>query len=346
MTADSSRGDLLVSAVDIRRAASQGVIRQEDAERLLEWASRGSATSPAPRERRKGLNIVSVAYYFGALLMISACAWFLGDKWESLGDRGILITCLVYAAVALGIGVWLRAQGFMVAGGLLVTVAVSLTPLITYTIEHMLGFWPVGDPGKYGNYYPFIHGSWVIMELATIVAAALALRFVRFGFLVAPLAFSFWFFSMDVAALLARVDNLSWDDRKWVSVVVGLLTMGIGYGLDRTLRRGPSASEDFPFWCYLFGLMAFWGGLTAMDSGSQVSQFIYLLINVGLIGIALPLRRTTFLVFGALGSWTYVGHLAYTVFKNSIFFPFAIALFGLGMILSTVWAQRRWLRAI
>jgi hypothetical protein len=73
--------------------------------------------------------------------------------------------------------------------------------------------------------------------------------------------------------------------------------MCIGYGLDRTLRRDASVSEDFPFWCYLFGLMAFWGGLTAMNSDSQLNQFIYLLIN-------------------------------------------------LGMILSTVWAQRRWLRTI
>ena len=187
MTADSSQSDIVVSAVDIRRAASQGVIGRDDAERLLDWARRSKATTAATPERRKGLNIVSVAYYFGALLMISACAWFLGDKWESLGDGGILITCLVYAGVALAIGVWLRTQGFLVAGGLLVTVAVALTPLITYTIEHMLGFWPVGEPGKYKNYYPFIHGSWVIMELATIVAAALALRFVRFGFLVAPM---------------------------------------------------------------------------------------------------------------------------------------------------------------
>ena len=131
------------------------------------------------------------------------------------------------------------------------TVAVSLTPLLTYTIEHKIGFWPVGNPGRYGNYYPLIHGSWVIMELATILAAALALRFVRFGFLVAPIAFSFWFLSMDMAARLEKVNDLPWDDRKWVSVIVGAVTMGIGYGLDRTLRKDARVSEDSPFWCYL-----------------------------------------------------------------------------------------------
>ena len=207
--------------------------------------------------------------------MISACAWFLGDKWDELGDGGILMTCLVYAGIAIAIGVWLRKSGFPVAGGLLVTVAVSLTPLITYTVEDMLGMWPANKPGSYKDFYPLIHGSWIVMELATIAAAALALRFIRFGFLVAPMAFSFWFFSMDLAAFLQHENELSWDGRRW---------------------------------------------------------------------IALRLRRSTFLVFGALGSWTYIGHLAYDVFKDSVLFPFVIAAIGLGMILTTVWAQRRWVR--
>lgn len=132
-------GNDLISVDDIRHAASQGIIGAGDAERLVDWVSRQGALSATRRESRRGLNIVSVAYYFGALLMISACAWFLGDKWKSLGDTGILVTCLVYAAVATGTGLWLRRMDFPIAGGLLVTVAVSLTPLITYTIEDMVG---------------------------------------------------------------------------------------------------------------------------------------------------------------------------------------------------------------
>jgi hypothetical protein len=37
----------------------------------------------------------------------------------------------------------------------------------------------------------------------------------------------------------------------------------------------------------------------------------------------------------------YLGHLAYEVFKDSFFFPFVLALLGLGLILLTVWMQRR-----
>jgi hypothetical protein len=351
-TQSEPRGsELLLTSSDIYRAAAEGVLPQADAERLVQWGYEQrfdrsllpEPKRPAP-EQRKGLNLVTVAYYFGAMLMISACAWFLGDKWESLGSPGIFITVLIYMLLASSLGWWLRGKGYFVGGGLLITVAVCLVPLLIYTVEDMLGLWPDGDPGAYKNYYPLIHGSWIIMELATIAAAAVALRFVRFGFLTAPMAFSFWFLSMDLAALILGEVNYDWETRKWISVVVGLFTLLIGYGLDKKLRRSERPdSEDYAFWCYLFGMFAFWGGLTAMDSGSEVKRALYALMNIGLIGLAVKLRRTTFLIFGALGVHLYLGHLAYRVFKDSFLFPFALALLGLSLILLTVWMQRRML---
>jgi hypothetical protein len=352
MTSHSQeKSGLLLTAPDIYRAADEGVLSPADAERLVQWGYEQRLNrsllpepkSPAP-EQRKGLNLVTVAYYFGAMLMISACAWFLGDKWEALGSPGIFITVLLYGLVAARLGWWLRHKGYLVGGGLLITVAVCLVPLLTYSIQDMLGIWPAEHPGSYERFYPWIHGSWIVMELATIAVAALALRYVRFSFLTAPIAFSFWFLSMDVAAWILGDAYPSWETRKWISVIVGLITLLVGYGLDRTLHKpGEPRSQDFAFWCYLFGLLAFWGGLTAMDSDSEVRRLLYLLLNIGLIGLAVKLRRTTFLVFGALGVHLYLGHLAYRVFQDSFFFPFVLALLGLSLILVTVWMQRRML---
>jgi hypothetical protein len=340
----TAEADLLFTASDILRAAEEGVLPRPEAERLVEWG-RARRTEAKPRvrpEEQKGLNAVTVAYYFGAMLMISACAWFLGDKWESLGSRGVFATALVYMAVALGVGLWLRARGYVVGGGLLVTVAVCLVPLLTYTVEDMLGLWPGERPGAYKDFYPWVHGSWVVMELATIGAAALALRFVPFGFLTAPMAFSFWFFSMDVAEWAIGRDALTRNERCWISVAVGLLTMLVGFGLEYTRGADEDTpyTEDFAFWCYLFGLLAFWGGFTAMESGSEFGRILYALLNVGLILLAIWLRRATFLVFGVLGVHIYLGHLAYEVFKDSVLFPFALAVLGLSVILVTVFAQR------
>ncbi len=119
-----------------------------------EWKT--AAGSIAPPEQSKGFNLVTVAYYFGALLMISACAWFLGDKWDALGSPGVLITAGIYLTIAATLGWWLRKKGYLVGGGLLITVAVCLVPLITYAIEDILGYWPGDHPGDYKNYYEMV----------------------------------------------------------------------------------------------------------------------------------------------------------------------------------------------
>lgn len=338
---------IVFTPADLDEAALQGLITNDQADELVRWGYRRLYENPSrepmePRaEENKGFNLVTVAYYFGALLMIGACGWFLGDKWETLGSTGVFTTALVYVLAAASIGLWVRKQGFIVGGGLLVTVAVCLVPLLTYSLQDLLGLWPAEHPGRYAEFFPRIHASWIVMELATIGVAAIALWFIRFGFLTAPIAFSFWFFSMDVASLILQDRQLSGDRREWISVIVGIITIVIGYLLDRYMPQQPGRrSEDFAFWCYFFGTLAFWGGLTAMDGESELNRAIYALINVGLIGLAIKLRRTVFLVFGAIGVHIYLGHLAYTVFKDSFFFPFAIAFLGLSLILATVFAQR------
>src|SRR5688572_12600638 len=161
---DTSDHELSLTSADIYLAADEGVLPRADADRLVRWglerrfSDSGLAEPKALEvEQRKGLNLVTVAYYFGAMLMISACAWFLGDKWELLGSRGVFVTVLIYMVIAARLGWWLRSNGYLVGGGLLITVAVCLVPLLTFTVEDMLGIWPHDRPGAYKNYYPWIN---------------------------------------------------------------------------------------------------------------------------------------------------------------------------------------------
>lgn len=343
---DDHTSEISLSIADVQNAAEEGIITESASQDLIRWACERAAAEgrnkieTVPSETAKGFNVVTVAYYFGAMLMISACAWFLGDKWDALGTSGVLTTTIIYFGTAVSLGWWLRGRNYIVGGGLLITVAVCLVPLITFCIEKLTGIWPDMPPGKYEDFYPLVRGSWIAMEMATMAVALIALRSVRFGFLTAPLAFSLWFFSMDLGSWILGRNSLEWNERAWISVAVGFVTMFVGYGLDRTLNSPDKPrSEDFAFWCYLFGLMGFWGGLTSIDSDSEIGRFVYLLVNIGLVGIALYLRRTVFLVFGAIGIHIYLGHLAYEVFKDSFLFPFALALLGLSLILVTVFTQ-------
>jgi len=98
--------------------------------------------------------------------------------------------------------------------------------------------------------------------------------------------------------------------------------------------------QDFAFWGYLFGVVAFWGGLSLMEGGGEVAKFVYCLINVALIVVSVLLRQRVFLVFGALGVLGYLGHLSYRVFEDSLLFPVVLTIAGILLIYLGVLFQR------
>lgn len=313
---------------DLHWAVGQGVLSIEQAELL--WKKLQSRT-----EVRSTFDLSHLAYYFGALVVMSAMGWFMTLGWERYGGGGIFVISITYAILFLLAGrtLWFREK-LKIPGGLLFTLAVWMTPLAIYGLERMAGIWPQGDPGSFRDYHIWIRGSWILMEIGTILAGLIALRFIRFPFLTFPIAFSLWYMSMDVTPLLLGRKEFSWHERLWVSLCFGLIMLLVSYLADRW------AEQDFAFWGYLFGLLAFWGGLSLMESGSEWRKFLYCLINLGLMLTAILLERRAFLVFGALGVFGYLGHLSYSVFKDSMLFPLALTFFGLLIIYLGVQYQR------
>ena len=307
-----------LSREDFKWAADRGVITAEQADEL--WNAFLNRSSG-----RSSFDLAHLAYYFGALIVISAMGWFMTLGWERFGGRGIFLISAIYAAcfVLAGNRLWYR-QNLRVPGGLLFTLAVWMAPLAIYGIERMVGFWPLSDPGTYRDFHEWIKGSWILMELGTILAGLIALRYVRFPFLTFPIAFALWYMSMDLTPIIAQTGSFTWEQRLWVSAVFGAAVLVCAYVVDRR------AKEDYAFWLYLFGLLAFWGGLSLMESGSQWKKFFYCLINVVLMVLGVLLQRKAFLVFGALGVFGYLGYLSWDVFQNSLMFPFVLT--GIGLV--------------
>jgi hypothetical protein len=324
-----------ISRDDLDRAVAQGTITKKQADELwglLKGTVAATQTSAeGARQLRSGgaksrFDFVHLAYYFGALIVIGAMGWFMTLGWETFGGGGIFAIACVYAFcfVLAGRTLW-QKDDLKTPGGLLITMAVGMTPIGIYGLERLLGWWPESDPGVYQGFHTWIKGGWFAMEIATIAAGALALRFFRFPFLTATTAFTLWYMSMDLAPLLYG-PHPSFNDRAWLSADFGLAVLLVGYLIDRRTQ------EDFAFWLYLFGLLAFWGGLSSMQSDSELRKVIYLLINLGLMFVSIILNRRVFIVFGSLGVMGYLGHLAYKVFKDSMMFPFALSLIGIAII--------------
>jgi hypothetical protein len=173
------------------------------------------------------------------------------------------------------------------------------------------------------------------MDGATVLAALIALRFFRFPFIVMPLAVALWFASMDLTPWIFGDKWADWENRKIISIWFGLFVLAVAWLVD--LR----AKGDFAFWLHLFGLLTFWGGLTAMDSDSELSKALYCALNVLLLLLSIFLQRRAYAVFGALGIASYLGHLSYRVFKDSLLFPFALSLIGVAIIAAGLLYFRR-----
>ena len=173
------------------------------------------------------------------------------------------------------------------------------------------------------------------MEFGTLAVGAIVAWKYKYPFLIMPIAVTLWYMSMDIAAMIAG-GTPEFELRSLVSMYFGFLMIALAFWVDVRARK----TADYAFWLYIFGVMAFWGGMTAQHSDDELSKFIYFCINMLMIGVGVLLIRRVFVVFGAIGGSLYLGHLASTVFRDSWLFPIALTAIGLLIIYLGVLWQR------
>lgn len=312
----------------LQQAVSRGIISEDQAQQVWALSTEQGLSTP-------GFRFTHILYYLGGFIAIGAMTLFMTLGWESFGGWGLFAIALAYGAVGLWLtGYLLDRKRLPIPAGIAAAFVVSLTPLAVYGLQRALGFWPEGQ--AYRAYHTLVDWRWMAMELATLAAGAALLWRYRLPFMVMPIALTLWYMSMDLTPFLFRAEDQSLALRKMVSLWFGLLMLLLALWTDIRSRHG----KDFAFWLYLFGLFAFWGGLSMMQSDSQVGKFIYLCINLLLIACGAILSRRMFAVFGGLGVTGYLGQLAYGVFKNSLLFPFALTAIGLGVVsLGILWQR-------
>ena len=307
-------------------ASQQNIIDVSQVEPLYEFLKSKEAEMPV-------FNFTNVLYYLGGLIAIGAMTLFMSLGWESFGGLGIMMVCLIYAVAGIAISNNFARKSLTIPAGICATFVVCLTPLAVYGLQQWLGMWP--DETVYKDYHRYIKWHWIYMELATLAVGAVIAWKYKYPFLVMPIAVTLWYMTMDVTAMLTGGDA-SWEIRKLVSMYSGLLMIAFAFWVDiRTAKKA-----DYPFWLYLFGVLAFWCGLSSMHSDSEWSKFFYFCINLLMIGVGVLIVRRVFVIFGAIGSCAYFGHLAEHVFKESWLFPITLTAIGLGIIyLGVLWQK-------
>ena len=319
-----------VTKSQLEDAARSGLLKPEQVAPLCDYLQANQAGAPR-------FDFTHVLYYLGGLIAIGALTLFMNLGWEQFGGWGIFFICLLYAGVGLWITNRFSAAGHAVPAGICGAFVVALTPLAIYGVQQGMGLWPeVPEEGMaYRDYHHFIKFLWIYMELGTLLAGALMLWRYRYPFLLMPVAATLWYLSMDIAELLVG-DIVGFAEQAQITMWFGLVITLLALWVDIRSRH----TSDYAFWLYLFGVMAFWGGLSSQQSDSEMAKFVYFCINLLLIVVGVALVRKVFVIFGALGASMYFGHLANAVFQDSWLFPIALTFIGIAVIyLGVVWQK-------
>ncbi|GGF86663.1 hypothetical protein GCM10007301_53200 [Azorhizobium oxalatiphilum] len=334
---------ILISLDDLDAAVVAGVIGRPQADAL--WAYLGGRPAFAPNGlETPRFSFGHTLYYFGGLLAIAAMTLFMTLSWDVLGPWGIAVLAVLYAIACWIAAETLLKRGLSIPAGLLGALAVCLVPLATWAIQHALGLWPELSGGvsgaRYSQYHQWVDARWLTLEVTTLIIGGLMLWRLPLPFMVMPLAVTLWYMSMDFARVGQGQDvwDWDWDHARHVSLLFGIGMCVVAGGLDIYRRRRGTA--DFSTWLYLFGGIAAWTGLTFSGAGNEFGRLGYALLNAGLVLFGAAIGRRIFTVLGAFGIATYLGYLAFDLFQDSLLFPLALSLLGLGIVAIGIWWQR------
>jgi hypothetical protein len=325
-------------------AVARGLISSAQRTQLLALATEGSTAARAwpgellawAREAPRGLNAISLAYGVGALVVLFALGWFLADRWDLLGPRGVLVVGLLYMALFWVTARVFRREGFATARGTALVFVVCTVPLVTWALLRSTGLWDALDPGscRLDAAYWDCRGRAVVLAASAFVGALACMRAAAFGPLMVPGATALTIVLFELVGELARAGGPA--VMGWPAVVVASVLATLAYETDR--RR--SGSADYGRWLHLAAAVVAAVALVQLFTLEQDRRLLLLPTALAMIASSLFLRRVVWLLLGLLALFQSLSWLAREVFKDAVAFPLILGFVGLGLIIVTVLVQR------
>jgi hypothetical protein len=278
-------------------------------------------------------KLLKVLYYGGGFLIISAMTWLIGTSLASLGKIGVVVFVSLYLIVFFISGyILFYRKKLEIAGGLLFSVSISLVPLLVFCILRLANFWEIGT--EYEDFYIWIKGRFIVLELCAIAFAVPILLKTKFPFIVFLIAFALWFMSMDIEPIIFEKAKATWTERAIVSRIFGFIMIIIGYICDIKFKK------DYSFWLYLFGLLTLTSGFSVFYNSDNFMFIVFGMVHILMIVFSIILDRNVFLVFGSIGIIEFLGRLSYKYFKGFFLFPFSLTVIGVILIICGVYYQK------
>ncbi|GHV95835.1 hypothetical protein AGMMS50293_21550 [Spirochaetia bacterium] len=278
-------------------------------------------------------KLMKLLYYGGGFLIISAMTWLIGSSLSAFGYGGIVAFVSIYFVVFLIAGYIVFFKNHLeIAGGILFSVSIALIPLLVFSILKLCDFWDAAT--QYDDFYIWIKGKFIVLELSAIAIAIPILLKTKFPFIFFLISFALWFLSMDIVPILIEETKITWTERAIISRIFGFAMIIIGYLLDIKYEK------DYSFWLYLFGLLTLTAGFSVFYNSDDKMFIILGVIHIVMIFVSILLDRNVFLVFGTIGVIELLGRLSYEYFKGIFLFPFCLTIIGVLLICFGVCYQK------
>ncbi len=297
-------------------------------ERLYPAATSRSELSRdgTPFGSQSGLSrTVQVLVGLGVLLVIGAHAWWSTKGYEAMGIGIVLALTLLWQAGFLAAAEWAKGAGYGLIESGFAAIVAFYTPLTIYSIERLLG--ARFDHDDFADFYPWISGGWVFMELGAIVVAAVLMYRYRRPFLTLPLTLFTGFLLMDATVRIVGDDG--WDDEGAIKkvvlaggIVLGLVAAALDY---RGWRR-------FAFWPHATSIWLVAWGLPLCTGAHTRSLFAVAALDL-VVGVWLA--RIVYLASGGIIGW-----IALSMSAHGAAFPFILMAGGLLFIVTAIWLAR------
>lgn len=293
------------------------------------------------REAPRGFNAITVAYGVGALAVVFALGWFLADRWQALGNAGVLITSLVYAGAFVAAARVFTRERFPTAHGVAILLVIATVPLILWSALLTTGLWQPDYAGLCSSLdaaFLDCRVQPVVLAASVFVAVLAATRWLRFGPLMIPGAAALAIILVQIALEVSRGSG-GFEMTGWSYLFAASVLAMLGYETDR--RRG---REDYGVWLHLAAAVCAAVVLISLFGSEKGMRHLLLPSAIASMAASLFLRRIVWLVAGLAALFSYLTWLAADVFERAFAFPIILAAVGIAIIIVTVWVQRTYPR--
>jgi hypothetical protein len=245
--------------------------------------------------------------YLGGFTILFAIIELLSITSDEHGAGGFVFWSALVLAVLSALAFLSKRTGHFITAGLFALPSVAAFVVFLGAVLDWFGWLPHLEDRE-DRIFEGFHFWWLVLELSTVVAAAVALRIFRLPLLVFVVAGSTWLFVTDLIS-----GGGGWS--AIVTIAYGLVLLAVAVSFDA------GASRIYGFWLHVVSGLTIGGGLLWFFHDGDFDWILIAIAALLYIALGDRLMRSSWAVLAAWGflqvtthfaeKWSDLGFLAY-----------------------------------